>query len=377
MKQLRILHIVENLDRGAVENWLVRACEIAAGREPGWKWTFYCIVGKPGRLDDRARRFGAEVVYSPHPVGNKIAFLSSMRSFMRSHSHDILHCHHDVMSAVYLWAAWGLFFRRRIVHIHNASQGLSTPSQWKTRLLMEPMRQTCLRLADNTVAISQHTLAKFLNGRTPREGRDLILPVGVDTRPFAAPSDAAEFRRQLGLPASAKILLFVGRMVAYKNPLFILDMLEILARRDSSVMACFVGNGPLVSEVERVARAKSLSDRVRLLGWRDDIAQIMQASNLLVFPNLEDVKEGLGLVVVEAQAAGLPMILSLGATEEAIVVPELANILPLEICAEGWARRAAEILERPAPDRHTCLNKVEASPLSLNSSAAGLMALYR
>jgi glycosyltransferase involved in cell wall biosynthesis len=372
----RILNIVNSLDTGAVENWLVRACEAVAAKNPDWKWTFYCTYGQRGRLDDRASQFGAQVVYSPHPVGNKRSFFLSLRAFLRSHHHDILHCHHDIMSAAYLWSAVGIPFRRRIVHVHNNQAELPTPSRWKRLLLREPMRQTCLRFADRVVGVSQHTLAAFLKNEAPQPPRDRVLYCGIDAQRFRVETDPAAFRREMGLSASARILLFAGRMVPLKNPLFVVNMMKTLAHLDASIVACFVGTGELEEKVARLAQEMSISGRIRLLGWRDDLARIMKASNLLVFPNIEEVKEGLGLVVVEAQAAGLPMLVSQGVSEEAIVVPGLSQILQLATGPQHWARRAMKTLAMPIPDRRASLSQIENSAFSIGNSSAGLMALY-
>ncbi|MBL7040626.1 MAG: glycosyltransferase [Pirellulaceae bacterium] len=373
---IRVIHIVERLHQNAIENWLVRAFFESSRRSEDVHWGFYCDSGQAGRWDQRLREAGADVFYSPFRP-TKAKYMQALRRTIKAGSFNVMHCHGDIMSAFPLLASVGLALDRRVLHVHNASQRLPTPKRWKQRLLREPMRRTCLQLADRIVGISHHTLATFLKNKPPRVGHDVILPCGTDTRPFTAEPDPAEFRHSLDFPASARILLFVGRMIPYKNPLFVLDMLADLAKLDSSVVACFIGTGLLESELENAAKQKSLLDRIRLLGWRDDIARIMKVSDLLVFPNIEETKEGLGLAVVEAQAAGLPMVLSLGATEEAVVVPELSHVVPLSRGPKGWARRAAEILSSPSPDRQACLRKVERSHLSLTSSVSGLMALYQ
>jgi len=374
----RILNVVNSLDSGATENWLVRACEIGAALHPDWKWTFYCTYGNSGRLDDRARKFGAEVIYSPYPVGNKRAFFTSLRTFLKTHPQDVLHCHHDFMSAVYLWAAWGLSFRKRIVHIHNTDEEIPTPSRWKQFMFREPMRQTCLRLANQIVGVSHHTLAKFLRNRPPQPERDRVLYCGIETKKFRENLlDTVQFRRGLHLSEDAKIVLFVGRMVPIKNPVFVLEMMKTLVQHDPSVVACFVGTGELESKVVELAKEMSLSDHVRLLGWRDDMAQIMSMSNLFVFPRLEEPKEALGLVLVEAQAAGLPMLVSQGAPDDAVVTRELVQFLPLSSGPVAWACWAAEILAKPIPDREASLRLVEASSFSIANSSSALMGLYQ
>ena len=83
-------------------------------------------------------------------IGDKIRFIRSLRAVMKVGNYDILHCHHDIMSAAYLAASAGLPFRKRIVHVHNTSLSLPTQNRVKAELVREPMRQMCLRMADQT-----------------------------------------------------------------------------------------------------------------------------------------------------------------------------------------------------------------------------------
>jgi glycosyltransferase involved in cell wall biosynthesis len=315
------------------------------------------------------------VVYSPYPLHDKKAFFKSLREFFRAEPHEVLHCHHDFMSALYLWASTGLPFRKRIVHIHNCEEEIPTPNRLKAILLKEPMRQTCIHMADHIVGVSQYSLSQFLRNIPPRSGRDLVLSCGIETNKFK--SNDVWLRRQLEISDNAKVILFVGRMVPLKNPAFVLEVLKVLAATDQSIVACFVGTGALAGELERIAVKHSLLRQVRFLGWRDDVAEIMKASDLLLFPNLEYCKEALGLALVEAQAAGLPMLLSLGALEEAVVIPELATFLPLSAGPEAWAQRAREILSQSRPVRKECLARIERSSFSIENSARKLMELYQ
>src|SRR6266536_2760302 len=102
--EVRVLHIVESMDTGAVENWLYLMFCAAAANYPDYHWTFFCTLGQPGRLDDKVRQLGGDIIYSPHGLGDKRAFLSNLRAVIKEGHYDILHCHHDFVSAVYLCA---------------------------------------------------------------------------------------------------------------------------------------------------------------------------------------------------------------------------------------------------------------------------------
>lgn len=130
-----VFHIIESLNRGAVENWLVRMLKHARRRGVQTEWTFYCALGREGALRKELIRVGPEV----------------------------MHCHHDLVSAVYLVAATGLGIQRRLVHAHNADEHLPTSSGLKRRLGLAAMRHICLA-ADRIVGISNHTLDTMLGG---------------------------------------------------------------------------------------------------------------------------------------------------------------------------------------------------------------------
>lgn len=378
-----MIHIVESLDVGAVEGWLLRM--LGAGKKFGadLDWTFYTVLQTPGRFDEAARAMGARVINSPVALDDKFNFVKALRRELRRGKYDVLHCHHDVVSAVYLTAAAGLPIARRIVHVHNADLHVPTGNARKSALLREPMRRTCLLLADRIVGISNYTLDNFLSNRPRKARRDVVLYYGIDTAPYhASPPCPRALRVSLDLPENALILLFAGRMVEYKNPLFLIDVLDEVAEEEPDAYAIFAGAGPLEEKVRDRAQWLGVGDRVRVLGWRDDTIALMMSADLLVFPRLEEAsadvgKEGLGLVVVEAQAAGLPSLLSRGIPEDAIVASSLCSTLSITEGAKVWGAQARSILAAPRPDRAIGLAAIERSEFALEAGFRNLVALHR
>jgi glycosyltransferase involved in cell wall biosynthesis len=339
-------------------------------------WTFYCTLGQPGAMDEKARALHARVIHSPVPIVQKAEFVRALRMELRRGEYDVLHCHHDIVSAVYLLAASGMRLRRRIVHVHNADEAVLTPSHLKQRLYREPMRRVCLFMADRIVGISNHTLDTFLAGRTRRPERDSVHYYGVDPAPFEnVAADRVGFRRQLGLPQDAFILLFGGRLVPEKNPVFVVDVLANLRCIDPAV-AVFAGAGSLEMEVLARARELGVEDSVRLLGWRNDLPEIMSCSDWFMLPHPEHPMEGFGLAVVEAQLAGLRMLLSCGVPDDPLLPTACFRHLPLSSGAEAWAIAALELLESPAPSRAAALAALRGSPMNMDQALDGLLALH-
>lgn len=351
--------------------------EHARKREIEVDWTFYCILGYPGAMDNKVRSLGARVIHSPVPIMRKARFLRALRMELRRGEYDVLHCHHDIMSAVYLLAASGTRIRRRIVHVHNADNALPTPSALKQRLYREPMRRVCLLIADRVVGISNHTLDTFLAGRARHPERDHVHYYGLDPAPFEhVLADRAEFRRQWDLPEDARILLFAGRLVPEKNPVFAVDVLANLRCTDPRAVAVFAGAGSQEADILVRARELGVENSVRLLGWRNDMPEIMGCSDWFILPHPEHPVEGFGVAVVEAQLAGLRMLLSRGIPDDPLLPTASYRRLALSDEPEMWAKAAMELLRHSIPSRVDAMAALSESPMNMDRALKGLLGLH-
>ena len=204
-----------------------------------------------------------------------------------------------------------------------------------------------------------------------------VIHCGIDLLPFRGnTNNTHNFRKSLDIPDDADIMLFVGRMTEYKNPCFVLDVLEQLLLNQNNVYAVFVGVGPLENDVSIMADKKSVTDRVRVLGWKNNVPQIMRSCNLLIWPGVEDPMEGLGLGVIEAQAAGLKVVMSLNVPIEAIIISEMVNVVPLSSGAKVWADTITDILRHSSLDSQEALQRIEESSFSISESALNIKLLH-
>ncbi|MFZ0608435.1 MAG: glycosyltransferase, partial [Xanthobacteraceae bacterium] len=258
--------MVDNLNVTSVEAWLLRMLGYARKHGIPLDWTFYCTLGE-GTRDAEARALGARLVYAPTPIRQKYAFMKALRSELRQGRYDVLHSHHDLISGVYLLAAAGLPIRRRVVHIHNADESVLTPNAVKQALFRPALRGACLRFADHIAANSNHSLDTFLAGRERRPGKHVVHYYGIDPEPLVnAKPDRAAFRRRHGFADEARIVLFAGRMVPEKNPVFAVDVVAAMRRNDPQVVGLFVGAGSLETAVGERAAALGVGSSIRYLG---------------------------------------------------------------------------------------------------------------
>ena len=377
MESGRVIHIVDTLDRGSVETWLLQMLAHARRRGQALDWTFYCTIPGEAPKDPLARELGARVIYSPAPLADQLRFTGALRGELKSGGYEVLHAHEDLVSGVHLAAAVGLPIRRRIVHVHNADETVPTPSRLKQALLRPVLRRTCLTLADLVVGNSSHSLDTFLGGRRRRPGRDLVHYLGIEPTPFAsAAGDRAGLRRRLRLKQDSPIMLFFGRMTPEKNPVYAVEVLAAVRRLRPDVAGVFAGDGSLEPEARRRAAELGLDGSIRFLGWSDEAPEIMSACDLFILPHPEHPMEGFGVAVVEAQLAGLRLLLSRGVADDPLLPNAMVRRLPLDAGPDAWAEAAIELLGMPATPRAEALAALQTSPMDMDRALDELMSLH-
>ena len=373
----RVLHIVESFDGQATEKWLTLLVSDADKAGSEVDWTFYCIEKDAGRFSEQIIKLGCEVICSPYPISRPFKFVKALREAVRVGGYDIVHSHHDLMSGLYFFAIMGLPVRKRIIHLHNTAFGLPTGNRLKALVGKRIFGYICRRAADHIVGVSDSALKSFWNGKR-MSAKGLVIHCARDLNSSTiAGSDHVTLRERLAIPASALILLFVGRMTAYKNPEFVLEILEVLRKQHEDVYGIFIGEGDKKSVVSDSANMCGMSDRVKCLGWRNDVREIMDECDVLIFPSIESPMEGLGLSVVEAQAVGLPVVMSLSVPEEAIVIPELVERISLQAGAKTWGEKVMKLAQqRSLRNRDVCENLMKRSSFSPRHSLSGLLNVY-
>ncbi len=142
-----------------------------------------------------------------------------------------------------------------------------------------------------------------------------------------------KYRQELGIADDELVIGQIGRLRELKNQSFSLESFRILTMEKANCRLLFVGDGSDEAELREKAQALGIANRVSFLGVRTDVSGLMNAFDLLLFPSLY---EGLGIVTVEAQANGLPVVCST-AVPESCVFAENVHRRSLELGPEAWA----------------------------------------
>jgi glycosyltransferase involved in cell wall biosynthesis len=378
----RVLHVFHSLGVGGAEVWLIALLEwLERHRDtlPVNVQMDVCLTGgKRTILDDRAMALGANLHYLQYGRRHLLKFRNDFQRLLAAGRYDAIHDHADYSAGLHFLLGLGRLPVSRVVHIHNP---FATFSMARSKQLARIIgRGAVKRLATTVAGTSMRMLHDYDLAPNPTSHqRRIALHCGFDLVPYTANGAKArsEVRAEFGWDQSARVLLFVGRLKSHfnqKNPRFALDIARETIARDPSVRAIFVGAGDEArAQIESELKEQGIDEAIRLPGIRFDVPRLMLAADLLLFPS---IAEGLGMVAVEAQAAGLRVLASDTTPRECEVVPGMVTFVSLQDEPKKWAERALELLASPPPDRDATRAAVLRSPFSIDSSAMALMDVY-
>jgi glycosyltransferase involved in cell wall biosynthesis len=293
---------------------------------------------------------------------------------LRWEKYDVVHCHADYLSGLILPVAHAVGVRTRIGHVHATEFAFQARRPLARYLAGRVLRR--LHVWDGGICVGTSSLAldAYL-GKLRSRMRNRVCVCGIPCADYRAAVNTGKqtIRQSLKWPDQAKVILHVGRHNEAKNLFYLMEIFAEIQRRDGDALFVLAGSGPLTPALQDKARELGLAERIYFLGSRDDVPQLMRAADLFIFPSLF---EGLGLVVIEAQAVGLRSLISDIVPPEVEAVNGLVHRLPLTAPPDKWAERALQLMELPLPDAQDSLNLVEVSPFSIANSARALMSLY-
>ena len=197
-------------------------------------------------------------------------------------------------------------------------------------LLQYPIRRT----ADCFFACSIPAGKWLFGKKVVNSNRFKVLKNAIDTKKYTFDYEKRiRIRNEFGITEDAFVVGHVGRFVDVKNHTFLIDIFKEITNKNNNAILLLVGEGELKASIKNKAISLGLSNKVVFTGLRDDIPNILSAMDVFVFPSLF---EGLGIVAVEAQAAGLHTICADTIPSEARIT-DLFHYISLNEPAEKWA----------------------------------------
>ncbi|MGE0267509.1 MAG: glycosyltransferase family 1 protein [Candidatus Omnitrophota bacterium] len=349
-KTIRVLHVVGGMDTGGVETWLMHVMRRID--RSLYQFDFLTHTNKPCFYDEEIRSLGGQIIPCPH-AARPWEYARCFHRIIKEHGpYDAVHSHVHHFSGFPMMLAKQAGVPVRISHSHNDTSLIESRAGFGRKCYLHTALWLIRRYSTNGLACSGVAAANLFGKDWSRDSSRRILYYGINLDSFMATVHRADVRSELGVPSDAFVVGHVGRFAEQKNHDFLLDVFADFLKNEKNARLLLVGKGILEAEVAQKAERLDLMDKIIFAGVRPDVPRLMLgAMDVFVFPSRY---EGLGLVIVEAQAAGLPVVMSDAIPEEAIVIRPLVKMLTLKDDVSIWVQAIADSrsLNRPVNESY-------------------------
>lgn len=271
------------------------------------------VFTERGGLYEQMERRGLSVFFLSHSRLIQPSVIWKLARIFKAHSPHIVQSHGARMNVYTRLAARLAGVPVLISTLHNSLHDYPIP-RWKKRLYIFVDRLTA-PLSEQIVCVAEN-LAKEME-RSGYNARPVVIQNGIDLAKFNN-REGGTLRRSLDL-AGRLLIGFVGRLTPQKDPLTFLRAFKKIHVSRPDTVALVVGDGPLREALEREATKLGLGETCRFLGYREDIPEILAALDLFI---LSSVSEGLPFALLEAMAAGKPVVATAVNGVTAVVRPD-------------------------------------------------------
>ena len=339
MAPIRILNVVGRMDRGGIETLIMNVYRHLDRDRV--QFDFLAHYGKENAdYNEEIRALGGRIYEMPVIKTTEkthyekfFVYRRALKRFFREHpEYRVVHGHMTNTAAIYMPIARKMGRVTCCIahsHLTETQKTVSPLAALGTDILRLPIR----RVATDYFSCSEAASLWLFRQEDVDAGRVTVIKNGVDVDRFCYDEELrAAVRRELAVEDKT-VIGHVGRFFAQKNHTQLLDIFAAYHKAHPDSVLLLVGEGELQEAARQKAYALGLADSVQFLGLRPDVSRLLQAFDLFLMPSLY---EGMPLVGVEAQAAGLPLVVSDTVTPELDITGNV-RFVPLSYTPEAWA----------------------------------------
>lgn len=331
------------------------------------KVQFDFFVENTSKIIDKEEieRLGGKIVIIPS-YKNVFAYIKALKKLFKQENYDIVHSNMNALSVFTLYAAKKAGIKIRIAHSHSTSN----KKEWKKTIIKNILRPFSKKYATHYVACSELAGRWLFGNKTYDAGEVVLINNAIDLDKFAFNKTAREEIREQYALGDKFVVGNIGRLVTVKNQTFLLDIFNEYAKENANSALLILGGGPLEQELKEKTKTLGIEDKVIFAGVHSNPEKYYSAMDCFLLPSLY---EGLPVVGVEAQVAGLPVYTSDTVTKETRLVDD-CEFLPLSSTAKEWAER---ILSKPlAQERNKGLEQIKGTQFDIKHEANRLIEYY-
>ena len=330
MEQVHVLVLDTVMDRGGAEAMIMNYMRNI--NRDIIKFDFLTNRDYRAAYEDEIESLGGKVYHMcPMYPGKFHRYKKEVREFLKEHpEYKIIHSNLEERSYLPLKVAKKMGVPVRISHSHNRPLGINP------KLIVRYYFRFMLKFYNTHMFACGEEAGDWLYGKKNRDNVT-IMNNAVDANQYRYnPKVSKEMKKQLGIEGK-KVIGHVGRFFPQKNHGFLIDIFNEIHKKDKDTVLLLVGGGELddalKNQIKEKVRNLGLEDAVQFLGVREDVDRIVQTFDVFLLPSLF---EGLPVTMVEAQAAGLPCVIS----DKVPIQCDLTGnvwVVPLEESPEKWA----------------------------------------
>lgn len=330
MEPIRILQVVTIMNRGGLETMLMNYYRQIDRNEI--QFDFMVHRDEMGHYDEEILSMGGRIYRMPKiRPGNYREYFRLLDEFFNKHpEYRVVHSHINENSSFVLRAAKRAGVPCRIAHSHLSDLDIDF------KLPFRLFARSVMKDKPNKYFACSQKAGQWLFGKKNSDsGKIIVLNNAVNVSEFEYDEETRNELRSMFGAQDKLVIGHIGRFNRQKNHGFLIDIFKAIYDNNPNSLLLLVGDGDLRPLIERKVMDLNLTSAVRFLGVRDDIPKLMQAMDLFLFPSLF---EGLPVVMVEAQAAGLRCVVADSITRESDVTGRV-EFFSLKDSPEMWAQK--------------------------------------
>lgn len=363
--KIRILQVVGKMHYGGMETLIMNIYRNIDRNKV--QFDFLVHYPEEGEYDEEIKKLGGKIYHMPRTVPqNYFIYKKALDLFFREHKeYQIVHGHLQSTAFLYHKIAKKNGVKCCITHSHNNGydKNMKGILSYYTSLLAQ-------NYTDVFFGCSQSACELYFPKAIKEGKRITIINNGIESEKYIFNLGVRNIvRRKLGIE-NQFVIGHVGRFSYQKNHKFLLEVYKEILKKIPNSVLLLVGEGPLLEQIKEIIVDMQLQKHVKLLGPRGDVNRLMQGMDVFVLPSCY---EGLGIVLIEAQAAGLKCFTSAGVVPQEAKITDLLSYLPLNNDAKYWADKI--ILARYYQRQNTQKNVIK-NGFDIKSTARFLQNFY-
>lgn len=366
----RILHVTGAMNVGGTETMLVN---LYRKINNDIKFDFISYSDKEAYYDKEIESLGGRVIrLSPPNERGFFKAIKDIREVIKEDGpYDAVHTHMLFNCGIAMIAAYLSGVKVRVSHAHTTSDDSTSI----IRKIYIVFMRSIIKLFSTDFCACSNAAGKYLFGSSISSNkRYKIIPNYIDYEKFINCTDINSVRKEFGIREDEFVVCNIGRFITAKNHEFLIDVANEMIKKNNKVKFILVGVGDLKKDIQNKVKSLELEDNIFFTGIRKDIPAILNNSDLFILPS---IYEGLGLVLLEAQASNIPCLVSEAIQPEVNLGVDLVKKLNLSDGPKVWADEAIELMNKKKEENINIINAVKSKKYDLNSILESLLSIYR